>query len=153
LRVDPDNVIRKRRERAAKRISGKGAAMDTNREHAGASPLQGNLLRLNDGREVAIYMREGAAWIAEFKDGKAGLHAAGEWFGAGHGRRLAHAQRRGEVEYLSPIPEEVVERIERLHQYVPASSDASATMVSRAIDRLATWLQARLDRICEAQIG
>lgn len=127
--------------------------MDTNRKQAGTSPLQGNLLRLNDGREVAIYLREGAAWIAEFKNGKAGLHVAGEWFSTGHGRMLAHAQRRGEVDYISPIPEEVVERIERLHQYVPASSDASATMVSRPIDRLATWLQARLARICEIQIG
>ena len=125
--------------------------MDTNRKQIRTHPLEGNLLRLNDHREIAIYLRDGAAWVAEFKDGKGELHFASAWFGTDRGRTVAYAQRRGEVEYISPIPAEVIEQIECLHQHEAKSSDALMTMVPLAVSRLANWLRSILARATKMQ--
>jgi hypothetical protein len=77
--------------------------------------LQGSLLRLKDGRSVAIYLRKGVAWVAEFCGGRGRLLSVPEWH-CFHARSVVHAQRRGEVEILGPIPSEVVARIESLHR-------------------------------------
>lgn len=90
--------------------------MNTNQEQIGTIPLQGNLLRLSERRVIAIYLREGAAWVADFNNGRVELFIASAWYSMGSGRMLAHALRRGEVETISPLPEEVVQRIETLHQ-------------------------------------
>jgi len=34
-----------------------------------SSPIQGQLLRQSERREVAIYLRDGQLWIADFIDG------------------------------------------------------------------------------------
>lgn len=90
--------------------------MNENRQQNGATPLQSNLLRLSERREIAIYLRDGAAWVADFNDGRGELYTAGAWCGMGGSRMLAHAQRRCEVETISPLPDEVVQRIESLHR-------------------------------------
>jgi len=90
--------------------------MNAKRECTSASPIQGNLLRLNEHREVAIYLREGAAWVADFNNGGAELHSLSAWYSIGGGRMLAHALRRDAVETISPLPDEVVRRIESLHR-------------------------------------
>jgi hypothetical protein len=92
--------------------------MNTTRQCTSASPLQGSLLRLSERREVAIYLREGAGWVADFHDGHATLHSVSEWYSNGSGRMLVHAQRRNAVEPISPLPHEVVRRIESLHRRV-----------------------------------
>ena len=110
--------------------------MNTTREYASATPIEGNLLRLGERREVAIYLREGVAWVAEFNNGRATLHSVSEWHSSGSGRALVHAQRRGEVEIISPLPEAVVQRIEALHQRMarpvigPAVRRALASLVA-----------------------
>jgi len=81
-----------------------------------ASPLHGSLLRLSEQREIAVYLREGAAWVADFDNGHAELHSASAWFSIGGGRMLVHAQRRNAVEPISPLPDEVVPQIESLHR-------------------------------------
>lgn len=84
--------------------------------------MSGSLLRLNDGRSVAIYLRDGMAWVAEFRGSRGRLLSVGEWH-CFHARGMAHAQRRGEAEILSPIPGDVVARIERLHRRVGELND------------------------------
>jgi hypothetical protein len=79
------------------------------------STLQGSFLQVKDGRSVAIYLREGVAWVAEFSGSRGRLLSISEWH-CFHARRVAHAQRRGEVEIFCPIPGDVVARIEGLHQ-------------------------------------
>lgn len=109
--------------------------MNTNREPNGAVALQGNLLRLSERREIAIYLRDGAAWVADFNNGRGELFFASAWYSMSGGRRLAHAQRRGEVEVISPLPEAVVQRIEALHRRMarpvigPAVRRALASLV------------------------
>ena len=90
--------------------------MNTTRKCANATPIQGSLLRLSEHREVAIYLREGAGWVADFHNGRATLHSVSEWYSNGSGRMLVHAQRRNAVEPVSPLPDEVVRRIESLHR-------------------------------------
>ena len=94
--------------------------MNANQQQNGANALHGNLLRLSERREIAIYLRDGVAWVADFENGRGELFTASAWYGMGGGRRLAHAQRRGEVETVSPLPGEVVQRIESLHRRMEA---------------------------------
>ena len=86
------------------------------------STLQGSLLRLKDGRSVAIYLREGVAWVAEFSGDRGRLLSIPEWH-CFHARKVAHAQRRGEVEILCPIPGEAAARIEALHRRLDELDD------------------------------
>ena len=90
--------------------------MTTTPQAISTSAVQGSLLRLSERQEVAIYLREGAGWFADFHDGRATLHSVSEWHGSGSGRMLVHAQRRDAVETISPLPDEVVQRIESLHR-------------------------------------
>jgi hypothetical protein len=110
--------------------------MNTTRECASAISLQGSLLRLSAHREVAIYLCEGAAWVADFNNGHAALYSASEWYTIDGGRMLVHAQRRDAVETISPLPDAVVRRIESLHRRMeeptvgPAVQSALAAMLA-----------------------
>ncbi|HKA44527.1 MAG TPA: hypothetical protein VKF40_21255 [Burkholderiales bacterium] len=91
------------------------------RECQAANPIHGSLLRLSGRREIAIYLRDGAAWVAEFCDGRSKLCTAGAWFASSAGRSLVHAQRRGEVETITPLPRTLVPEIEALHRHAPGA--------------------------------
>jgi hypothetical protein len=74
--------------------------------------MQGNLLRLSETREIAIYRRNGTAWVADFRGGRSELFTVGEWFALnGRGRALRRVGR----DASEPLPAGVIERIERLH--------------------------------------
>ena len=113
--------------------------MNSNRQQNDMTPLQGNLLRLPGGREIAIYLRDGAAWVADFNNGCAALHIAGAWYSTGNGRMLAHAQRRGEVEIISPLPDETIRRIEALHRR--AAEPAMGPAVRRVLAAVAAVIR------------
>jgi hypothetical protein len=72
----------------------------------------GSLLRLSETREIAIYQRDGVAWIADFRSGRGELFTVGEWF-ALNGR--SSLLRRAGLEPVAPLPARVIEGIERLH--------------------------------------
>jgi hypothetical protein len=42
--------------------------------------IQGQLLRLSERRKVAIFLRDGALWVADFVDGQGALIDAITWF-------------------------------------------------------------------------
>ena len=78
--------------------------------------MQGQVLRLSERREVAIFLRDGALWVADFVDGDGALMDAITWFryfncGA---QSTTDARRRLVLESAMPLSEELVERIERL---------------------------------------
>ena len=104
-----------------------------------ASPLHGSLLRLSEQREIAVYLREGAAWVADFDNGHAELHSASACFSIGGGRMLVHAQRRNAVEPISPLPDEVVLQIESLHRRMV--EPAVGPFVRKAWAALAAWFR------------
>ena len=87
--------------------------MDTKYEQNRTSALQGNLLRIGERREIAIYLRDGTPWVAEFNDGRGELFAVGAWFSLNQGGRVL---RRMEPDSIAPLPQDVVQRIERLHR-------------------------------------
>jgi len=101
--------------------------MSGNRARNGTAAIEGCLLWLSEAREIAIYQRDGVAWIADFRGARAELFTVGEWFALnGGGSPLRRA------EPASPLPPRMVERIERLH-----AADDRARLLSGLLDRLA----------------
>ena len=110
---------------------GGGIATDTHRairwaveSHAGIelasrrpSLIQGQLLRLSEHRAVAIYLREGSTWVADFVDGRGILVDVGTWFRFNCGTLAnSHASRRIALESGIPLSAELVAQIETLHR-------------------------------------
>ncbi len=116
--------------------------MNTNQEQSGASPLRGNLLRLGEQHEIAIYMRDGMAWVADFKDGRCKVSTASAWFASNQGGRVL---RRMALDTIAPLPEEVVKWIERLHQRMAKASDHR--LMSRAVATLVAGFRGWLARL------
>ena len=91
--------------------------MDLDPRIARASPILGQLLRLSKRREVAIYLREGSLWIADFIDGHGELVEPKIWFRfncATAGKGLA--RRRMLLESAVPLSAELAAKIESLHR-------------------------------------
>lgn len=79
-------------------------------------PIQGQMLRLSEHHAVAIYLRDGAVWIADFIDGQGALIDANTWFRFNCGNLAnSHALRRMALESAMPISAELGARIEALH--------------------------------------
>jgi hypothetical protein len=79
--------------------------------------LHGSFFRLGERHEIAIYVRDGVPYLAEFRSGHGELYGVGAWFSL-HSR--GSALRRAAPEPVMPIPPEVAERIERLHRVTGA---------------------------------
>ena len=86
-------------------------------DRADESPtMQGQLLRRSERREVAIYLRDGKVWIADFIDGVGELIEPEAWFRFNCGTPWARrAHRRMLVESATPLYDELASRIEQLH--------------------------------------
>jgi hypothetical protein len=93
--------------------------------------MEGNLLRLSATREIAIYRREGVAWVADFRGGRGELFTPGEWFALNRCASL-----RAALASPGPLSGSVIERIERVH----AAEDRAP------LAAVATWLGDRLAR-------
>jgi hypothetical protein len=111
--------------------------MDRDSGRNEAAVESGNLLRVGETREIAIYQRGGLAWVADFRGGRGELFTAADWFVVhGHGS-LLHRAGLGAV---GPLPPDVIERIERLH----AAEDQTGlgTLAARLLYRLASFCHA-----------
>ena len=81
-----------------------------------ALSIQGQILRRSDRREVAIYLRDGELWIADFIDGVGELMEPAAWFRFNCGTPWARrAHRRMLFECAMPLSADLAARIERLH--------------------------------------
>ena len=90
-------------------------------------PIQGQLLRRTDRREVAIFLRDGALWVADFVDGRGELIDAVTWFRFHCADGSATpAERRMLHESATPLSPELTARIEALLDLTAAGVDASA---------------------------
>jgi len=86
--------------------------------------IQGQLLRRSERREVAIYLREGQLWIADFIDGVGELIEPAAWFRFNCGTPWARrAHRRMLFESAVPLSTELAARIECLHCASPVDSE------------------------------
>lgn len=84
--------------------------------------IQGQLLRLSERREVAIYLRDGTLWVADFIDGDGELVEAKTWFRFNCGAHVTYQERRRMVrETAIPISATLIAKIEQLHQPIDDS--------------------------------
>jgi len=91
--------------------------MESEIEREPACPVQGQFLRLSERHAVAIYLRRGSIWVADFIDNQGVIVDANTWFRFNCGT-LANAQamRRMKIESAMPLSSEVIDRIEALHR-------------------------------------
>jgi hypothetical protein len=84
-----------------------------------SGPIQGQLLRWSEHHAVAIYLREGSTWIADFIDGHGVLVDVNTWFRFNCGTG-SHTSRRIALESAISLSAEFIARIEELHR-IPAA--------------------------------
>jgi hypothetical protein len=89
--------------------------MNTDKERGRTTPLQGQILRRSERREVAIFLLDDALWVADFVDGQGELIDAVSWFRY-HcaGTSVTHAERRMLLESALPLSSDLTARIESL---------------------------------------
>jgi hypothetical protein len=109
------------------------------------STIHGTLLRLDDERSVAIYLHDGIVSVAEFNGGRGRLLSVAEWH-CFHARKVAHAQRRGEVEILCPIPGEIAAWIGAMHRRLGELNDHPFKRKAARLYRGVTGILSRLAR-------
>jgi hypothetical protein len=82
-----------------------------------SSPLQGQILRRSERREVAIFLLDDTLWVADFVDGQGELVDAVTWFRFNCGAAASvQARRRMAFESALPLSDELVARIEALRK-------------------------------------
>src|SRR5450631_536394 len=114
--------------------------MESKFENRVPGHIQGQMLRLSGHHAVAIYLRDGAMWIADFVDGQGTLVDANTWFRFNCGTLAnSHALRRMALESAIPLSAALIERIEALHR-------AATTQRSRELIRLVEAVAAQLPR-------
>lgn len=107
--------------------------------HARMTPaVEGHLLRLREGHEVAIYKRDGVCWVAEFHDGRGKLVDATSWFHFHVGPlRYSHGNRAAALDSATAITPEVLAQIEQLHRR--ADRAARSTLAAAVVNALRCW--------------
>ena len=97
-------------------------AMGLTAENRSAAAIQGQLLRVSERREVAIYLRRDTLWVADFIDDHGALIDATTWFRFNCGTpATSYAVRRMVLESAVPLSAQLVARIEALHRSVAAN--------------------------------
>ncbi len=87
--------------------------------------IQGQLLRQSERREVAIFLREGSLWVADFIDGNGLLVDAATWFRFNCGTPSNSCTwSRVLRESAVPLSEELATRIDGL-QFAPRSESTT----------------------------
>ena len=114
------------------------------------SGIQGQVLRMSQRREAAIYLRKGTLWVADFIDGDGELVDAPTWFRFNCGALSTyHARRRMVRESAIPLSAELVDRIETLHRPTqPAKNDRA--MASEGDDARSPTPRSAIARILRA---
>lgn len=89
--------------------------MDIGTTRGSPGLIQGQVLRRTERREVAIFLRDDALWIADFVDGQGELIDAVTWFRFNcAGASVTQAERRMLLESAMPLSADLAARIEML---------------------------------------
>jgi hypothetical protein len=99
--------------------------------HVPAAPIQGQVLRRTERREVAILLRDDALWIADFLDGCGELVDAVTWFRFNcAGTAVSAAERRMLLESATPLSAELAAKIDALLRS-PRAAEAGSDSQTR----------------------
>ena len=102
-----------------------------------ATAIQGQLLRWSERREVAIYLRKDALWVADFIDGDGELIDAVTWFRFNCGTPFtSYARRRMILESAMPLSGQLAARIESLHR---SSTTRKRGPLARLVQAIAAY--------------
>jgi hypothetical protein len=117
-----------------------------------ATAIQGQLLRWSERREVAIYLRNDALWVADFIDGDGELIDAVTWFRFNCGTPFtSYARRRMILESAMPLSGQLAARIECLHR---SSITRKRGVLVRMVEAIAAYApRSRLTRILRKPRG
>jgi len=117
--------------------------------HAEAS-IDGYVIGRGGAHSIAIYERNGASWVAEFRDGRGELMNANTWFYF-HAERLGYWHRRQAYKSAQPLPLPMLVEIERLHREREAREAATATRRRKVtLEEAAARLNRALETVAEA---
>lgn len=73
---------------------------------------RGSMLRIEDGRDILIYVWEGEVWLTEERERKDRILRAGEWHRLERqGAAISYALERSVVTLTAPEPEQYARRI------------------------------------------
>jgi hypothetical protein len=73
---------------------------------------RGSILRVEDGRDLTLYVWEGAVWLTQEGDSRDRYVGSGEWFRLDRrGVTVAHATRRTVMSITAPTPELFARRV------------------------------------------
>jgi hypothetical protein len=117
-----------------------------------ATAIQGQLLRWSERREVAIYLRQDALWVADFIDGDGELIDAVTWFRFNCGTPFtSYARRRMILESAMPLSGQLAARIESLHRSATPRKRGALVRLAQVIAAYAP--RTRLTGIFRKRLG
>lgn len=102
------------------------ALLDSKPETRAETSINGYVIGGGGAHAIAIYERNGASWVAEFRDGRGALMNANTWFYF-HAERLGYWNRRQAYKSVQPLTPSMLEEIERLHRESEAREAATTT--------------------------
>jgi Protein of unknown function (DUF2917) len=104
---------------------------------------RGSMLRIEDGRDILVYVWEGEVWLTEERERKDRILKAGEWHRLERqGAAIGYALQRTVVTLTAPEPVQYARRI----VLIKAGDEAPVELYSAARER-AVGLAARLRRL------
>jgi hypothetical protein len=119
---DDVGTLPQRHRRVAQKAESMETTMRIGQERERSGPLQGQVLRRSERREVAIFLLDDALWVADFVDGQGELVDAATWVRFNCGAASAQARQRMAFESALPLSDELIARIGALYR-----SDAKRT--------------------------
>lgn len=76
---------------------------------------RGSMLRIDDGRDVLVYVWEGEVWVTQDRDRRDRMLQGGDWFRLDrNGAAIVHAFKRSVLTLTAPAPEFYAERVQVL---------------------------------------
>lgn len=80
--------------------------------HGSLGMTRGSMLRIEDGRDLLIYVWEGSLWLTQERDRRDRYLAAGDWFRLDRdGVAIAAATSRSTISLTAPQPELYAKRV------------------------------------------
>ena len=109
-------------------------------EHDGISPLvEGHLLHVDDGFDIAIYTRNGVSWVAELREDRATLIEGTIWFRF-HSSPLRNRREDGVavLDSATALTPRALAQIDRLHRQ--ANRPARHTLLPAIVNAVRRWI-------------